>query len=305
LTNHRLRLMTAYAAAGALVAVAAAIRYALTLIDPRILLFASFFPAILLSALLYGSGPAVFALLLSTLTVWFLFMPPYFSFEIQSLAQGINLVFFLASGGLLAWIASAYRTALMRLEQEEEKRTLLVRELQHRNKNALTVAQTIITHTLRSDRAAADALNGRLRALFATNDLLAKSTDETATLSDILAVEFGPFGPNRVEMAGPPVRLGAGLARAFSLIIHELATNAAKYGSLSFPTGRVAVSWRVADGALHLDWKESGGPPIVEPSSTGFGTSLIKTLLAPYEGAVSLHYPPSGAKCGLSCRFAE
>ena len=289
--------VTAYASAAAFVAVAALCRYLLSLIDPRILLFSSFYPAVLASALLFGFGPGAFSVVVSAAVTWYFFMPV----EPLSVARVINLMFFAASGGLIAWIAAAYRNATDRLNSEQERRALLIDELRHRTKNAVAVAQSIISQTLSSDPTAARAINGRLRALFATNDLLTQTENRSATVREILADKIEPFGPERVTLSGPHIVLQSSQAQSLSIVIHELATNAAKYGSLSHDGGTLNVRWQARDQNLNIDWIEEGGPELRgEPERMGFGTTLIRSLTRSMGGTITKTWEPQGMTAKLT-----
>lgn len=288
----------AYGSAAALVGLAAGCRFLLSLIDPQILLFSSFYPAVLVAALLFGTGPGVFSVLLSTAIAWGFFMPPH----PFSVARAINLFLFLASGSLIVWMGSAYRTATRKLRQEKEWRSLLVDELRHRNKNAAAVVQSIISQSLKSDPIAANAIDGRIQALFATNDLLTRSDgSRNVSLSDLVADKVKPFGDHRVTYSGPHVVIEAQQAQSLSLVLHELATNAAKYGSLSNEHGRLRILWTVTESTLHLEWVEQYGPAILgPPPSMGFGSTLIRSLTSALGGTITKDWAPKGMTAKLT-----
>jgi K+-sensing histidine kinase KdpD len=138
----------AYAIAFALVAAAATVRYLLGLFDEGVLLFAIFFPGIMLTALWCGTGPAVFATILSLVVVWYAFIPPAFEFQLKARATWLNLGLFCGSSALIVWIGARHRKLLAAIEQSEKIRKLLVEELHHRSKNSMSVASTIISRTL-------------------------------------------------------------------------------------------------------------------------------------------------------------
>lgn len=290
-------ILIGYGSAASFVALAALFRFLLSLIDPNILLFSSFYPAVLVSALLFGPGPGVFSIFVSAAVTWIFFMPhdPF------NLARAINLIFFAISGGLIAWIGAAYRSATRGLKAEQERRALLVDELLHRNKNMATVAQSIIHQSLKDGRGSADTINGRLQALFSTNDLLTRSENRFATLADILSDKVTPYGETRVLFSGPHVLLSAAQAQPISLVLHELATNAAKYGALSNEYGSLRIEWTVAQNVLTLHWSEEGGPAIDgQPATIGFGTTLIRSLTAAAGGTIEKTWVPSGMTATLT-----
>jgi PAS domain S-box-containing protein len=166
-------------------------------------------------------------------------------------------------------------------KEAEARQDLLVRELQHRTKNMLAVIQSIATNTLRraTDLARAEeALIGRLHALARAQEFVASGPTGGVPLRDLVESELAAFA-TRLKISGVPVVLGGAFAQQFALVLHELATNAVKYGSLSTPNGRLVIEWDVAnrnpEPALVFSWVERDGPPVQRRGSDGFGTQLI------------------------------
>jgi two-component system CheB/CheR fusion protein len=166
-------------------------------------------------------------------------------------------------------------------KEAEARQDLLVRELRHRTKNMLAVIQSIATNTLRRapDLASAeDALIGRLHALARAQEFVASGPGGGVPLRDLVESELAAFA-TRLKVAGMPVVLGGAFAQQFALVLHELATNAVKYGSLSTPNGRLLIDWDVANRSpepmLVFSWVERDGPLVRAPGSDGFGTQLI------------------------------
>jgi two-component sensor histidine kinase len=201
--------------------------------------------------------------------------------------------------------------------QEEERRAadarqeLLIHELNHRVKNTLATVQSMARQTARSAASLDDftgSFEARLLAMSQTHNVLTANHWEGAGLRGILSAELEPYAggrADRIRLDGLPVSLTPAVALPLGMAIHELATNAAKYGALSVETGQVAVEWQVDPRAgaetLSLFWRESGGPPVAPPSRTGFGTRLIRTSLErELAGEVRLDY----AEAGLTCRIA-
>jgi PAS domain S-box-containing protein len=185
----------------------------------------------------------------------------------------------------------------------EEQRTLLINELNHRVKNTLATVQSLASQTLRNTERSADArqmFEARLLALSRAHDILTRQSWQGASLREVVGRALDPFQTTegRISIDGPDVRLSPKQALALSMALHELATNAAKYGALSNDSGRVEVAWRVVlegAGELQLTWAESGGPPVVPPTRTGFGSRLIQRSLAhDLGGATSIEYRPQG-----------
>ena len=182
-----------------------------------------------------------------------------------------------------------------------ERQRLMIDELNHRVKNTLATVQSIAMQTARShaDPATfAESFQARLLALSHTHDLLTRTHWRGADLRDILQHETEAHGSHRVTVNGPPVALPPASALSLGMIFHELATNAAKYGALSAPDGRVLVDWAVADQTrprLELVWREIGGPPVREPDRKGFGSRLIeRNLRHDLAGEGKLDYASDG-----------
>lgn len=193
-------------------------------------------------------------------------------------------------------------------KEAEERQALLMREVDHRAKNALAVVQAILRLT-RADSpdGFARAVEGRVAALARAHTLLTESRWVGADLPAMLRGELAPFmgsgGGNRVVFDGPPVTVAPVTAQPLSMALHELATNAAKYGSLSVPDGRLTVSWQAdaAAGRLRLRWAEAGGPAIAAaPGRNGFGSRVIRTTICEQLGGeVEFHWEPSGLLCAI------
>ena len=203
-------------------------------------------------------------------------------------------------------IADRTRAALARIEAEERQRTLNL-ELSHRTKNMLAMVQSIATQTMRTATdldTAKEVLAGRLIALSKSHDLLLGGELGAAPIRTLIesALQTHEDNPRRFVLDGPTFTVGAKAAMSMSLMLHELATNAAKYGSLSTANGQVAITWQLrdVDGEPHcaLRWSEEGGPVVVQPTRTGFGTRLIgRGLAGSFGGAVDLSYPTTGVVC--------
>lgn len=186
----------------------------------------------------------------------------------------------------------------------EAQRVLLSEELQHRMKNLLTIVLAIAEQTLRGDSAldaAKATFNGRLLALSNAQDILLGKTLAEDGIRSIVRSALEPHGTEGREflLDGPGIRIGPKAMLGLSLALHELATNAAKYGALTVPTGKVEVSWgleRHPDGPLfNFEWREAGGPIVTAPSRKGFGSRMIERSLASYLGGrPELLYEPSG-----------
>jgi two-component sensor histidine kinase len=182
-----------------------------------------------------------------------------------------------------------------------------VAELAHRAKNLLSVVQAIAIETLRSGDADtfASRFVGRIKALAALQNLMVAGTQSGVPLDELVRIQLEPFvpaGSDRLSIDGPPIKLRSQAANTLGLAMHELATNAAKYGALSNKSGRVSVSWAISDDApgtrrFRMRWHESDGPPVVAPHSTGFGQQvLIGMTESTLQAKVSLDYTASGVR---------
>ena len=189
----------------------------------------------------------------------------------------------------------------------EERQTLLAREVDHRAKNALAVVQATLRLTPKHDAAAyALAVEGRVGALARAQTLLAgghwRGTDLRAMVAGELATFLvGGADGAQVRLTGPPVSISAVMTQPLSMALHELATNAVKYGALSAPDGVLEIAWQVNAEILRLDWREGGGPPLLGPPvRAGFGTRLLRaTIGQQLGGRADLHWSPSGLHCHI------
>lgn len=190
-------------------------------------------------------------------------------------------------------------------KRAEEHRKLLANELSHRVKNMLATLQAIVGQTLRNAGSLEEAgvtLAARIHSMDAANDLLVSERWESAAIHDLVERALAPFRTtdgDRLQMAGPQLRIPPRIALGLALALHELATNAAKYGALSGPHGHVVINWQIVGSdtfaKLHFRWEEVAGPTVVEPTRFGFGSKLIKRVLASeIDGTVELHYPQTG-----------
>ena len=182
-------------------------------------------------------------------------------------------------------------------KRAEEQRDLLVKELEHRVKNTLSIVQSIAAQTFRSsgvDPAVQRAFEARLITLSNVHGVLTQSNWDSAELHDVVSSALRPHDAldrARFTVAGPALRLGPKSAVALSMAVHELCTNAIKYGALSSEAGHVDITWSDADGRLRWQWRERGGPPVTQPTRTGFGSRMIERALAmQLSGKVTIDY---------------
>jgi PAS domain S-box-containing protein len=188
---------------------------------------------------------------------------------------------------------------------DEERLQLLAREVDHRANNLLAVVQGTVSLSEAEDPAALKSvITGRVNALARAHQLLAQARWEGADLRRLVEEELLAFSlgdEHRVAVRGAPTALPPAAAQSVAMALHELATNAAKYGALSAPGGRVEVTWkRDYDGALAITWREAGGPRVVKPTRKGLGTTVLgRALAGPIRGRTTLDWRPEGLVCQL------
>jgi PAS domain S-box-containing protein len=205
-------------------------------------------------------------------------------------------------------IAGASRD-LSETKRAEELQRLLTNELNHRIKNSLATVQSIVSTSLRSAvdlESARHDVNARIVSLAAAHDLLTDRNWEGAELRELFARVMAPFASEQIIAQGPSVDLTPKQTLALSLALHELATNAVKYGALSCPEGRVEFCWEVKNEHLHLTWREFAGPPVRPPSRRGFGSRLLEGVPASdLDGQSRLEFAADGVRCWITAAHAE
>jgi PAS domain S-box-containing protein len=198
-------------------------------------------------------------------------------------------------------------------KRHEAMQRLLFDELNHRVKNTLAKIQSIASLSLRRSTSPQEfvrSFNGRVQALAKAHDLLVQGKMQGADLHGLVReqVTLGPVDASRIVLAGPRVKLDSRSAVQMALVLHELATNAHKYGALSVPSGHLAIRWQLQAGAtphLHLEWTETGVPGVSAPTTRGFGSTLIERSLAAVEGQADLHFKADGLACEIRMPLTE
>ena len=284
----------------ACVGIATALRVGLGHISPDSAVFAPYYSATLVAALVGGAESGTLAAGLGAFAAYFLFVPEDWSLAPFRLEQFVSLVLYGSSSLVIIWAAQSYRRLLQRLRANEATRELLNCELVHRIKNILANVQSIVGQSLVDQKILRDAINDRISALGATNDLLVKTEWQSASLREILIHEFTPYGLARFRLHGGDVDCPSALAVFLALVVHELTTNAVKYGALSNPHGQIDIAWTEISGRLTLEWVESGGPEPMAPTREGFGTKLLRSGAAQFQGTVDCRFERTGLRCRLS-----
>ena len=226
--------------------------------------------------------------------------------------------------GVIRWVAAKGRavfdadgkcvrvigTALdiSKRKEAEERQVLLAREVDHRARNALAVIQSIIRLTrAKTVDDYVQAIEGRIKALARAHTLLSDSRWHGADLATLVTEELAPYrGGDKITIRGPDISLQPATAQGLALALHELATNAAKHGALSSPSGKITLDWQLHSDSLALNWAETGGPDIASPSSRSFG---LKVIVASIEqqlgGKAAFDWDPKGLRCAFSIPRSE
>jgi two-component sensor histidine kinase len=200
-------------------------------------------------------------------------------------------------------IVTQQRKISARLTEEETYRKLIVDELQHRLKNKTSTIHAVLHQVLHDQPQVWVSVDRRLRALSAADDLITKVDGRGCDLKDLLLAELGPYGHVRFDLNGESLFLPAKLAVSLSLVFHELATNAGKYGAFSSPRGFLQVSWTRLDDRLKLSWDETEGPAIEGVGKPGFGTKLLGAALSAFDGKTETTFLKTGIHCTMQCRI--
>jgi two-component sensor histidine kinase len=197
-------------------------------------------------------------------------------------------------------------------KQAEERQRQLTAELDHRVKNTLATVQALASLTLRSSESPAafrKTFEARLHAMAKGHDLLGRGGWERADLGEIVRETLAPYADvdgKRVQVSGPAMMLTPSAATTLMMVLHELATNAAKHGALSTASGRVALDWRPDGGTVELRWVENAGPPVQVPTHRGFGSTFIEQgVVSSLGGNVQLDFAPSGLVCTIRVPLSE
>jgi two-component sensor histidine kinase len=289
------------------VALSTIARWSLSLIRPDVF-FTPYIPAVFFAAAFGGFRVgAATALIGGALGVTL-----NFSDSSTDFARFALLVIFLVVCGLTIWgiehyrsVAAQQRDIAKRLTQEEEYRRLLIDELQHRLKNKLSTVHAVLHQVLQDQPQIWANIDHRIRALSATDDLIARVDGSGCDIKDLLLSELGPYGHVRFTLNGDPLFLPAKLAVSLALIFHELATNAGKYGAFASARGLLQVSWSMSDDRLTIVWDENEGPAVGPIGPAGFGTKLLNSALRPFDGRTEISFLKTGIHCTMQCRVPK
>jgi len=303
--NFQPSLPVAIAVALLCLALATGARYGLAQLRPDVF-FTPYFPAVFFATAFGGFRIGIATAIASGL------LGIVFNFSNTTVdpARFALLMIFWAVCGIAIWGVEHYRSLVMqqredskRLIEEEQYRKLVVEELQHRLKNKSSTIHAVLHQALQDRPDVWERIDHRIRALSATDDLIARADGYGCDIKDLLRSELGPYGHVRFTLNGEQLFLPAKLAVSLALIFHELATNAGKYGAFSSPRGFLQVSWTVDDDRLNVIWDETEGPAVETVGEAGFGTKLLKSALRPFDGKTEISYLKTGVHCTMQCRL--
>lgn len=286
-------------------AVSTAARWCLSLIRPDVF-FTPYFPAVLFATAFGGYRIGIATAILGGMSGVVL----NFGNARTDFARLALLAIYVIVCSLMIWgvehyrsVAAKQREIAKRLIREEAYRKLIVDELQHRLKNKLSTIHAVLHQVLQDQPHIWASIDRRMRALSATDDLIAKLDGRGCDIKDLLLSELGPYGHVRFTLNGDRLFLPAKLAVSLALIFHELATNAGKYGAFSAARGLLQVSWSVTDSRLNISWDETEGPLVGPIGEAGFGSKLLKSALRPFDGKTEIAYLKTGVHCTMQCQI--
>jgi two-component sensor histidine kinase len=280
-------------------------RWGLAQIRPDVF-FTPYFPAVVLVTVFGGIRIGA----LTAIAAGALGVSVNFGDATADSARFVLLVIFWAVCAVAIWGVEHYRSIAAqqqevskRLIEEEKYRKLMVDELQHRLKNKTSTVHAVLHQVLHDQPEVWTRIDHRIRALSATDDLIARVDGRGCDIRDLLRSELGPYGHVRFNLNGDALFLPDKLAVSLALIFHELATNAGKYGAFSAPRGLLQVSWTVSDDRLNVTWDETEGPPVETIGKPGFGTKLLNAALLPFSGKTEISFLKTGVHCTMQCRI--
>ncbi|WDQ97559.1 HWE histidine kinase domain-containing protein [Devosia sp. J2-20] len=314
--------------------VAFALRYGLSDALPPGFPYLTFFPAVIVTTLLAGLWPGVVSAVLCGLASWFFFIAPANSFALNAGATTALLFYaFIVSVDIviihgitvtaqhlkaeresMARLAHSLQRSNLALAERESEQQVLSQEIGHRLKNQLALVQAIVSQTLRSKNdlpGISKTLTERIGVLADAQDMLIAGSAGHASVADIvqkIAALHGNEGQRRIVADGPAIKLSSKPTLTLSMILHELATNATKYGALASVDGVVNINWSVESRqgveAFVIKWVEQGGPAVEQPQDKGFGSRLVRAGLPSSGSEVIMDFRPDGLVCTISADLA-
>jgi two-component sensor histidine kinase len=251
-----------------------------------------FYPFVLVASVWGGSLAGLTVLVLGAVIAHYLWLPPT--------DQVITLTAFGVACLSVIVMARLFRVLVELHVEGEERAILLAHELKHRTNNLFGVVQAISAQTARNAASVEDhqaSFTARLMTLARAQQLVSENLGSPPDLRAFLTHVIEPFGTDRFRIEGPAISVPRYLGISCALLLHELSTNATKYGALSVPDGRIAITWRTEADRVRLDWRELDGPPVATPARAGFGSRLLKTAFPSEYGTAEIAFDPGGVRC--------
>ena len=270
--------------------------------------FLTIYPAVIAAALIGGRGPGFLAAVLAGGSQWSLFIPTLHWLAVASYAFDASVCVM-----LIDYINQTLDLLLANIDREKQAKQhqyLLAKELHHRIQNLFTVIQGVIRFSLSGEGAIEKSvirqeLSDRLQSMSAANRAITDSMGDGVRLLDLVSNEIRGFESQFEIDGGAGLVLGAQMTQDLSLVLHELVTNALKYGALSVPQGRVGLALEWSGALLTFKWQERGGPPVTEPKRTSFGRRILGTFARSFCQNVNVSYDPSGYRYTLQIRSKQ
>ena len=291
----------AFLMAVGIVAFATLLRFAITPVVGNGVPFITYFPMVLIVAVLAGAFAGLSAIAVSSvIAAYFWLTPRTLALEIDDVA---SLMFYWIAGGLVIAVATVLRALIGHLVASEARATVVSHEMRHRVGNMLAVIQAIARQTKRHAATLEEfsqVFQDRLSALARAQDVIQEHPNLPTDLRLLIERVIEPFGAQRFVIGGPDAGADAVVASSLALLVHELGTNAMKYGALSNAGGTVSFRWTTDEGRIVLTWIEAGGPPVIAPERAGFGSKLLTTAFPAETGEASIDYASSGVRCTIS-----
>lgn len=274
------------------------------LIDPYVegVPFITYFPMLAMASIFGGLWGGLTSLALDTAISVYFWLPPRGLLEFSDTTITTVLTFIL-SGGLIVAGFWALDEVVGALRRSEQRSAMIAQEMQHRMKNLFQLVLSISSMTARDATSAEDhkaRLNARLETLSRALEAPRVPTSNSLDLKALLIRLLQPFDYERFNLRGPSATIADSTASMFGLAIHELATNAIKYGALSVASGRVSIAWQQVDGFVTMRWRESGGPLVNVPSRTGFGSKLLAAVFKDGKGSAAVSFEATGLVCVMN-----
>ncbi len=261
-----------------------------------LLKFSTYYPMVLLATLVGGRWAGVLASVLGAFAAYWFFMPPLYQLAWLSPVDAVNFSLYAGSCALIIVTIDWYKRAVLHLRLEDANLLTLVREQRHRVRNALVVMESIVNQSLRDEPERAKTISRRIKAGLAEVDL---GSSEPVSLRELLVAELEAYGFTQFALEGEDATVSGRIRNLLQLAVHELATNALKYGALSAPEGRVTVAWRAGDGRVTIHWQEAGGAPVQQPQKRGYGSIMLRRLVEAAGGKLTIEFEATGVSAEM------